>query len=62
MSRHSSSQKALRRWHGSVNTVVFYGCGFLFVFIVGCRLLFMWERTRLLKAARREQNPLEHVL
>jgi len=32
------------------------------VFIVGCRLLFMWERTRLLKAARREQNPLEHVL
>jgi len=56
------AQKALRRWHGSVNTVVFYGGGFLFVFIVGCRLLFMWERTRLLKAARREQNPLEHVL
>ena len=56
------AQKALRRWHDSVNTVVFYGGGFLFVFIVGCRLLFMWERTRLLKAARREQNPLEHVL
>jgi hypothetical protein len=58
----TKSQKTDLGRDDRVNTAVFYGFGILLVFVVGCRLLLMWERARRLKEARHaERQPLESV-
>ena len=56
-----AARREFMRRHGRFNTTIFYTCAALFVLIVGCRLLLMWERARLLKEAARHQSSLEHV-
>jgi hypothetical protein len=55
------AQSSRLRGHGWTNTLVFYACGVLFVLLVGCRFLFMWEHAHLLRQVGGRRHPTEDV-
>ncbi|HXT40720.1 MAG TPA: cellulose biosynthesis cyclic di-GMP-binding regulatory protein BcsB [Candidatus Angelobacter sp.] len=56
-----AAQMSRLRGQGRANTIVFYTCGVLFILIVGCRFLFMWERAHLLKQASVRQHSIGEI-